>query len=48
MNSVAQFRAYVNRFGYFKKGRYMIEFKGVEYPVAGIWKLINMGVLKFN
>lgn len=48
MNNIAQFREYVNRYGYFKCGRMMIEFEGKEYPVAGIWNLLNMGLLKFN
>ena len=44
MNSIAQFRAYVNRYGYFHNGKYMVDIEGKSYVVAGIWKLIEMGL----
>ena len=46
MTNIAQFRQYVNKYGYFHNGKYMIDFDGKSYPVSAIWKLINMGLFK--
>ena len=46
MNNIAQFRQYVNKYGYFHNGKYMIDLNGKSYRVSTIWKLINMGILK--
>ena len=46
MTNIAQFRQYVNKYGYFHNGKYMIDFDGKSYPVSAIWNLINMGLFK--
>lgn len=46
MNNIAQFRQYVNKFGYYHNGKYMINWEGKSYLVSAIWKLIELGLFK--